>query len=208
MKYLQPLQLLVSAIRKEIGWTWPFFLLGCLRKANSLFRQTHWSALPSSDAEAKHVKALALFPAIYLKLVDRFGRQAALEKYQRITDDFGFALEKRAFTSYGISNLTGIERFTAFRKRMEQTAADRFNVREYLEVNETTCHYILKRCVAHDFFSEAGTPELTRFFCRGDELFFGSAFPDLVFTRGDSWENTMAYGKDHCEYLLKVKELG
>ncbi len=208
MEYLQPFQLLVSAIRKEIGWTWPFFLLGCLLKANTIFRQTHWSTLPSSDSEARHVKGLALFPAIYLKLVARFGCQTALEKYQRITADFGLALEKQAFTSYGISNLIGIERFIAFRKRMEQTAADRFNVREYLEVDGTTCHYILKRCVAHDFFLEAGTPELTRFFCRGDELFFSTAFPDLAFTRGDSWENTMAYGKDHCEYILKVKEPG
>jgi len=88
---------------------------------------------------------------------------------------------------------------------MEQTAADRFNVREYLIVDETTCHYILKRCVAHDFFSEAGTPDLTRFFCQGDELLFTEAFPDLEFTRGDSWENTIAYRKDHCEYMLKLK---
>ncbi len=34
---------------------------------------------------------------------------------------------------------------------------------------------------------------------------FTEAFPDLEFTRGDSWENTIAFGKDHCEYILEVK---
>lgn len=205
MRYFGAFMLLVGAIKKEIGWSWPVFLLDCLFKTNAIFRKAHWGALPAKDPEAVHVKGLALFSAIYLKLVDRFGKQTALEKYQRITADFGFALEKQAFDSYQISNLTGMERFIAFRKRMEQTAADRFNVRRYLTVDGTTCHYILTRCIAHDFFSDAGTPELTRFFCRGDELFFAAAFPDLEFTRGDSWENTMAYGKDHCEYILKVK---
>lgn len=205
MKYLRPLRLLISAVKKEIGWSWPFFLLGCLFTANRIFRKTHWSAQPAKDAEARHVRGLALFPAIYLKLVDRFGRETALDKYQRITADFGFGLEKQALDSLPISNLTGMERFMAFRKHMEQTDADRFNVREYLNVDATICHYILKRCVAHDFFSEVGTPELTRFFCKGDETFFAAAFPDLEFTRGDSWENTIAYGKDHCEYILKAK---
>ncbi len=206
MKYFKPLKLLISAIKKEIGWTWPAFFISCLVRTNAIFRKTHWSAQPGKDAEAKHVKKLALFSAIYLQLVEKFGQQIALEKYQRITTDFGLALQNYEFDSYHISNLTGMERFLAFRKRMERTAADRFNVREYLTVDDSTCHYILKRCVAHDFFSEAGTPELTQFFCKGDELFFASAFPDLEFTRGDSWKNTIAFGKDHCEYILNLRK--
>src|SRR5512146_42786 len=143
MKYLGLFMLLISAIKKEIGWSWPVFLSGCLFKTNTIFRNTHWSSQPANDTEAMHVKNLALFSAIYLKLVDRFGQQTALEKYHRITADFGFALERQAFNSFHVSNLTGMKRFMAFRKRMEQTAADRFNVREYLSVDETTCHYIL-----------------------------------------------------------------
>jgi len=206
MKNLGLLILLISAIKKEIGWSWPVFLLGCLVKRNSIFRKTHWADQPANDAEAAHARNLALFSAIYLKLADRFDRQTALEKYQRIAADFGFALEKQALNSFQISNLTGMERFTAFRKGMEQTATNRFNIREYVNVYENTCHIIVKRCIVHDYFSEAGTPELTRFFCQSDEIIFKVAFTDLEFTRGDSWENTMAYGKDHCEYIVKVKE--
>ncbi len=205
MALLKPLALLISATKKQVGWSGLVILLGCLFQTRSIFRKTHWSLAPAGDAEAAHIKRLALFPALYLRLRDRFGEQIALAKYQRITAEWGLALEKQAFDSYHIANLSGMERFMAFRKRMEQTDADRFNVREYLTQDETHCHYILKRCVAHDFFSEAGTPELTRFFCQGDQLFFAAAFPDLEFTRGDSGENTIAYGKDHCEYLLRAR---
>ncbi len=205
MKNLKPFTLLVSAIQKEVGWSWPMFLLGCLFKTNTIFRKSHWSTQPAKDAEAVHVKHLALFSAIYLKLLDRFDRQIALEKYQRISMDFGFALQKQTYDSLPISHLSGIERFMAYRKRMDRSDADRFNQKEYLAVDHRSCHYVIKKCIAHDFFSEAGTPELTRFFCKGDELFFTEAFPDLEFTRGDSWENTIAFGKDHCEYILEVK---
>ncbi len=94
----------------------------------------------------------------------------------------------------------------AFRKGMEQIAVSRFNKREYITIDETTCHFIVKRCITHDFFKEAGTPELIRFFCQGDEIFYADVFPELEFSRGDSWENTMAYGKDHCEYLVNMKK--
>ncbi len=206
MEYLRPFTLLISAIKTEIGWNWPVFLIHFLFNTNTLFRKTHWSGQSVKDGEAVHVRNLALFAAIYLKLLDKFGSQIALEKYHRITADFGLALQTQALHSFGISNLNGMEQFMAYRKRMEQTAADRFNVREYLSVDQTTCHYILKRCIAYDFFSEIGTPELTRFFCKGDETFFAVTFPELEFTRGDSWENTIAYGKDHCEYILRAKE--
>jgi hypothetical protein len=56
-----------------------------------------------------------------------------------------------------------------------------------------------------DFMQEAGTPELTRIFCASDHEFSPKAFPEFEFSRGDSPENTLAYGKTRCEYLFKKK---
>jgi hypothetical protein len=47
-----------------------------------------------------------------------------------------------------------------------------------------------------------GTLELARLICEVDRVFFAEAFPELAFSRGDSWENTMAYGKPACELML------
>jgi len=49
----------------------------------------------------------------------------------------------------------------------------------------------------------AGTPELTKLFCEVDRRFFPKAFPGLRFHRGDSWENTIACGKDRCESVFE-----
>jgi hypothetical protein len=38
-----------------------------------------------------------------------------------------------------------------------------------------------------------------------NQAFYPLAFPDLESSHGNSWENTMAYGKDHCEYLATKK---
>ncbi len=46
-------------------------------------------------------------------------------------------------------------------------------------------------------------PELTRLFCEVDTEFFAEAFPEFRFHRGDSLENTVAYGKDHCVFIFE-----
>jgi len=56
------------------------------------------------------------------------------------------------------------------------------------------------------FFTEVGTPELTKLFCDVDREFFPKAFPDFKFHRGSSWENTIAYGMDHCEFIFEKKK--
>jgi hypothetical protein len=117
----------------------------------------------------------------------------------------GEANSRQYFDTLALSNLTGIERFVAFNKKIEQTPKHRYTQREYVHVWRTAYHYIIKRCLAHDFFSEAGTPELAHSFCDTDRAFFSLAFHDPEFSRDDSWENTMAYGKDHCEYLPTKK---
>jgi hypothetical protein len=38
-----------------------------------------------------------------------------------------------------------------------------------------------------------------------DRVFYEKAFPELLFHRGDSWENTIAYGKDHCDFIFELK---
>jgi hypothetical protein len=55
------------------------------------------------------------------------------------------------------------------------------------------------------YVEETGTPELTQLFCEVDIEFFSQAFPEFKFHRGDSVENTVAYGKDHCDFIFEKK---
>lgn len=73
MKNLQLIKRIGSVLNEELGWSWPVFLIGCLFKSKAVFGKTHWSTQSAPEAEARYVRRLALFPTIYLKLVDRFG---------------------------------------------------------------------------------------------------------------------------------------
>jgi hypothetical protein len=35
--------------------------------------------------------------------------------------------------------------------------------------------------------------------------YWPQAAPEFRFHRGDSWENTIAYGKEHCEFIFESK---
>ena len=194
-----------SVLSQELGWIWPVFLARSVIKGNAVFRMTHWAAPAISKEEARYPKSLSLAAGIYLGLEQKFGQQHALTVMRRMLVPTGEANSQQFFDTLDLSNLTGIQRFTEFKRKMGETPEHRYTQREYIRVDDTTCHYIIKRCLVHDFFVEAGTPELTRSFCDTDKAFFPSAFPDLEFNRGDSWENTMAFGKDHYVYIATKK---
>ena len=86
---------------------------------------------------------------------------------------------------------------------VDEKGAGQFCNREYPEKTNIICHRVVTKCPFHNFFLEAGTPELTRLFCEVDKIFYAKAFPELEFSRGDLWENTIAYGKDHCEFIFR-----
>jgi hypothetical protein len=99
-----------------------------------------------------------------------------------------------------------MEQLMAFNDLMDRKGAPRFNKREYVKQDDDTCYFVIKRCVFKDFFTEAGTPDLAKIFCEVDREFFPKAFSDLKFHRGSSWENTIAYGREHCEFMFERKK--
>ena len=99
-----------------------------------------------------------------------------------------------------------MEKLMAFNNLMDEKGAPQFNKREYLKRNNTICHFIIKRCIFKDFFTEVEMAELTKLFCEVDKEFFPKAFPEFEFSRNGSCENTIAYGKDHCEFVFERKE--
>jgi hypothetical protein len=89
-------------------------------------------------------------------------------------------------------------------KKVDGEGVGRFCIR--VQGNDAnTCHRVVRKCPFHDFHLEAGTPELTRIFCETDIAFYGRSFPAFTFHRNGSWENTIAYGKEECEFVFDRK---
>ena len=124
---------------------------------------------------------------------------------ENILVPIGCAEQWDHLSAIDVAGKSPMDQLRAFNERMDEQGGPRFNVREVLRQDDEICHFTITRCVFYDFFAESGTPELTELFCEVDRRFFPEAFPGLRFHRGGSWDNTIAYGDDHCEFVFEQK---
>ena len=153
--------------------------------------------------EGRNLKRISLAPALYGVLQDRIGRERAFQIVEQILVPIGCEEQWGHLHVIDVGGRSPMEQLRAFNERMDEKGSPRFNVRERVRQDDQTCHFRITRCVVNDFFAEAGTPELAKLFCEIDRRFFPEAFPGLRFHRGGSWENTIAYGQDRCEFVFE-----
>jgi hypothetical protein len=191
-----------SVLQKEIGLSWiPLLIRASIRK-EKVFSNTHWTA--ENTAEAEFAKRLSFASALYLELQRKVHKDKAFEIMKDILVPIGCNEQWEHFCTLKNEG-DPMKHLTVFNDLMDKSGTPQCNCREYIRKNNDVCHFAITRCVFHDFFTEAGTPELTKLFCEVDRAFFPEAFPGLEFNRGNSWENTIAYGKDHCEFVFLRK---
>lgn len=190
-------------LSKEFGWAWPIVLIHSLKRKNELLRNTKWSK--AKGEEAKFVKRLPLVAAFYLELVCKSDAEKAINMMRRVIVPIGLNESMKGFRTIKNNYKTPMEHLINYLDYVDEKGAGRFCNREYPKKNHHVCHRVVTKCPFHGFFSEVGTPELTQLFCEVDRVFYEKAFPELLFHRGDSWENTIAYEKDHCDFIFELK---
>jgi hypothetical protein len=200
---LKEIRIITSILRRMLGWSFPILILKARARKKVILSETRWSTIPGSESE--FVRRISLAPALYVELGKRIGREGAFEVMEDLLGSVGCNEQWEHLNDLDVVEETAMARLMAFNEHMDQAGTPRFNMREYVNQNERICHFVITRCIFHDFFTEVGTPELTKAFCEVDRRFFPEAFPDFRFHRGDSWENTIAYGKDHCEFIFEKK---
>jgi hypothetical protein len=199
------IRLITARLSEGVGRSWLIVLLRSLARKGAALARTRWAH--SRSAEAEFLKRIALAPVLYEELGKKIGKQKALDVMQDLLVAVGCSEQWDHLNTIPAGPAAGMQRLMAFHDLMDQKGAPQFNLREYVQQNDRVCHFVITRCIFHDFFTEAGAPELTTSFCEVDRQFFPDAFPDFIFHRGDSWENTIAYGKDHCEFVFEKKEI-
>ena len=63
---------------------------------------------------------------MYLRLIERLGRDQALAVMRKILLPIGDATSRRFYDSLDLSHVSGIERFMAFKTRMQDTVDRRY----------------------------------------------------------------------------------
>ncbi len=195
------IQVVVSVLGKHLGWRAPGLLAQALARRKKIFSKTHWGE--EGGAEAAFVARISLAPALAKVLGETVGQDEALSVMHELLVAVGCQEQGAHLRMLEMAGLSGMARLMAFHDLMDEVGAPRFNDRSYTTKSDEVCHFVIRRCIFSDFFTETGVSELTRAFCEVDKVFFPAAFPDFTFHRAGSWENTIAYGKDRCEFVFE-----
>ena len=194
---------MMGVLRKEAGLSmFPLLVRAQLAKGN-VFRKTRW--VGETGVESAFAKRLSISAALYHELLKKFDGEKAFTVMRRILVPIGTAEQLANLDTWGVSPKSGMEKLLAFYDAMGKGGVGRFVKRTIMEKNERALHFEVRNCFFKRFYEETGTPELTRLFCEVDIEFFSRGFPDFAFSRGDSLENTVAYGKEHCDFIFRLK---
>jgi hypothetical protein len=202
MKFSE-INVILSVLRNELGLSSWLSLVKCQIEKGRIFGQTHWAN--ENSIEYVFAKRLSISSAIYLELLKRLNKEKAFEIMRKILVPVGTKEQLDNLDKWGVSQKRGMEKLLAFYDAMGKGGVGRFVQRTIIEKNDRFLHYEVRNCFFDRFYQETGTPELTRLFCEVDGEFFSRAFPDFRFHRGDSFENTVAYGKEHCDFIFEKK---
>lgn len=197
------LRITASTLTEELGWRWPLTLIIATRRGNAIFHGTRWSQ--ENSAEAEFVRRIAFSSGLYSILKEKYGQPKALWITSRILVSIGCREQWENLRSLDVSGRPLMERLKVFYDFMGSRGVGQFVERRIIESSDDRLSYEVRGCLFKRFYDEAGTPELTHFFCDVDHEFFAEAFPGFTFHRGGSRENTEAYGKEHCNFVFDYK---
>lgn len=195
------LRLTQSVAGIDTGRNWLFFIVRSLIGRRKFLHLAHWT---HNSAEESHLlRRLSIIPAVYTELMKSFHRENAFGETKNIFLPLLLSEMMSFYRTLNLSMKDDMERLMEFRKAFDEKGAGKFCNREYIIQNHTSCHFIVTRCVYHDYFTEISLPELTKIFCEVDWLFYARTFPSLRFHRGNSPENTIAFGKTFCNFFIE-----
>ena len=193
-----------NVLKKELGPARLFFMIKCSSLGKRLFKKSKWGK--TGDAESDFLKPYAVAAALYIKLKKKTGREKALGIMRNIIVPVGCIQQNAMVAETDIPDNEPMKRLMAFNNLMDIKGASQFNERKYVKKEKNICHFKIKRCVYRDFFDSFGIPELTKLFCEVYKDFFIPAFPAFNVHRGSSWENTLAYGREECDFIFELKK--
>lgn len=192
---------MMSVLKDELGFFWFIFLIKSVMRKNSLLKGTRW--LHDKSAEGKFVRRLSVLSSLYLILKERYDQGVAFKILGRIVVPAGCCEQWQNLKNLKVGNKRGYERLKIFYEFMGEGGSGQFVKRKLSSDTQKLVQYEVRECLFARFFKEMGMLEIASLFCKIDRSFFPTAIPDYGFSRGDSWENSAAYEKDHCVFRFE-----
>jgi len=192
---------MISVLKDELGFFWFCPLIRSVLNKMNLLKGTQWS--DDTSAEGAFARRLSVLAALYKILQEKFDRGTAFRILSRIIVPAGCCEQWRNLKELNAEKMRGYTRLKVFYDFMGEGGSGQFVKRTLSSNTEKLVQYEVRECLFARFFGEMGMRELASLFCKVDRSFFPTAIADYSLSRGDSWENSAAYGKDHCIFRFE-----
>ena len=129
---IKEIQIIKSVSSKEIGWSWPLFIIKCLIRKRSVFNNTHWAN--EKGAESKFAKRLSISAAMFLNLKEKMIKERAFETMRKILVPIGCNEQWENLNSLDIPHKKGMDKLFAFYDFMGKGGVGQFVQRTLITV--------------------------------------------------------------------------
>lgn len=202
MKF-RDVKLFMATLVKHLKWSLPVVCLQAFMLQRTIVKKSSWAG--RKDDEAAMVKRISIIPAFYQVFEKKFGSEKAKDILKEAVVPGSVMEQWDLLNQIPKDEGDSLDRLKRYWTEMNKRGVGRFNESKTVRSDDQVFQEQTTKCMYYNFMQEAGTPELTQIFCDSDSVFFPEAFPNLKFHRGDSPQNTLAYGRDHCDYIFEKK---
>lgn len=194
-------------LKREYGALWLLNLLGAFGLAEQLFKRSRWGG--HKTAEAAYAKTLMIFPAFYIMLKKKYkDKELVMEVSREIITGIVQTADSLTTRNFFLDQIgSPFERWLKYRSTLIMEGFGRFNTIEDVYISRHRMHYVVRRCIFHDVFTEAGAPELTPIICDYDFKYHSAVFREFYFDRNGNPNNTIGHGAELCHYVWKDKRI-
>lgn len=193
--------IMISVLKDELGLMGLVLLIRSVLKKGSLLKGTRWYR--DNSAEGAFARRMSVLASLYNILKEKFDQGAAFRILSRIVVPAGCCEQWKNLKNLNVEGERGYTRLKAFYDFMGEGGTGQFVKRTLSSNTEKLVQYEVRECFFARFFTEMGMRELASLFCKVDRSFFSTAIADYTLSRGDSWKNSAAYGKDHCIFRFE-----
>jgi hypothetical protein len=146
------------------------------------------------------VKNTAFIAWIYIRLKEKVGKEKAFEIVRVAVLTSGFAVQQANFRN--AENERTFSNLIKFQQRANTEGSTKLNTIEVIEQTDKKYEFRVTKCLFFELFSFLNVPELTSIICSIDNAIFNSYLPEKLIFHRNGINNTIAYGKKYCDFIL------
>lgn len=193
----------IKVLKQETGAKFPVILLKSFLKGKNMYKNSPYNN--SSRLKQEYAKRLSKAAGIYGTLQEEMSEAQAFLVMRRIMVPMAVKQMQRDLEKLDLPE-KGMQRFYNFWDYLNEHNISLLHDAHAVERNEKYLKFRVDDCFFARFCKKAGAPELARFFCEADHVFFPRNFPKVEFIRLEDEKDTIAYGKDKCITVFKERD--